>query len=191
MNFKKYIHSVIFILFFQAIGIGYSYIFVDRTITYSFPHFRMSNTEMLQQFIHIFANNVLVFLLSFFVIRVILFIKNKFKNAKYTKVDQIAYYVVNGALLLKASFLTGVLIAEVSLNTNVSMWHLYISGILPHGILEMIPFIISFQLNNDIIKHKNWNNPFNFKKYILIILLLLITIAAIIESFITPLLLYS
>lgn len=189
---KNFLRPILLFVIGNLFGIILAYIMNDGANTYDMPKIVYTSDMMLDTFLMIYINNTIVFLVCFFLLRVIFYVKNRLlKNeAVYSKVDAILYHVVNAIILFKTGAAAGYLVFTLSIETQQSFLGLYLKGIIPHGIIEMIPFMVVFHLNYVLIKNKQWNMPFHFKKQTLYILLFLILIAAVVESTITPFILF-
>lgn len=190
--FKKYKEPILIFIIFNILGILISLIFVDKNINYSFPVINFHDINIWGDFSFIFINNITVLLMAYFVLRIFLEIKNKYQKLHvYSMYDKYLYILLNSIILIKTGLSTGMLLAEVSIQTNTNILNLYLFGIFPHGIIEMIPFMIAYYNNSLIIKKESWYSlsHINIKQYLLLCLVLLV--AALIESIITPMLLYS
>lgn len=165
----------------------------NEKVFYIFPEINITYQYMLDKFKFIFTNNLIILLSCFFSIRFLIYLKiHLFKNPKITKIEYFFYHLINSVILIKTGVSLGYTITEIDLQTNKTFIELYLNGIIPHGILEISAFIICFHINNRFIKNIDFNkNPFSFNKTTLATLCIMILIAALIESTITPLLLYT
>lgn len=191
MILKRY--NIATLLFFSSICIGViiTLLLPDVNSNYEFSKINIDFHYIISTLQSIFINNILVFLLSFFLVRLFIYFKNKLKKgkAKYGKYDKWLYHLINAEILIKTGITLGYSLISIHNMTNVPLPILLFCGIIPHGVLEMIPFIVAFTLNYELIQKQQWNQSLFFSKSKLSLLCFFILIASFIESIVTPYLL--
>ncbi len=189
---KNTLRPILIFFIGNIIGIIYALLTYKNHSHFELPEIDYTFKMMVDTFIVIFLNNTFVLSLAIFTIPCIFYVKNLLLKDKvvYSKADSILYHILNGVILFRTGNVAGFGTMTFSIDTSNSFFELYAKAIIPHGVIEMIPFMIAFHLNYLLIKNKQWNKPFPFKIKTLLFLELLILLAAIIESTITPLILF-
>lgn len=177
VNIKKYI-SVMSLLFFISILLGYSFALHNKELASKLTNEISSSLNFVKKlspfyiFLFIFLNNAIkslvVILLGFFF-----------------GIAPLIFIFSNGYIL-------GIVVAITSLKAG---WSQVILGLVPHGILEVPAVIIAsgygFWLGVKFYRKLKYKEPFknafiySMKKFCKVILPLLL-VAAIIETFFTP-----
>lgn len=139
----------------------------------------------------ILPKNTLILIIYIIIIPCLWLLKERIFKSDYTKGDFIVYHIANSIILVNTGIQLGYLMLSSSYNFDYTLFKLYILGVLPHGITEMLAFFIIYVINLSLINSKKYSKSIKINYKLYIFSLVLIFISAIIESTLTPFLLYN